>query len=206
IEIFSGPNGALENRNIARRFHTKKSFIRLREPDGTKLGGGARVKEVRTVDNWEEMTDASGYFTMEYGQKYAYTYANGKSSGVATYEPIGNKENPFVEPVFSTVEHILAPNEENFVEKPFGESFFPSPTVTYARVEVASLQLGDAPAGLSNAAIKKLHKTGKVVTEHYTSKDFPTIVDQTKLDAVEDESNALGSLLNLTMKKHMTAS
>ena len=206
MEIFTGPNGALENKNIARKFIKDKSWVRLREPDQVKLGGGSRVKEVRMTDKWSDMTSLAGYTDMSYGQRYSYNLDGNLSSGVASYEPIGNKENPFVQPVFSTTEHLLAPNEENFVEKPFGESFFPNPQVTYSRVKVSSLQLGDAPASLPDGQVKKLHRTGSVVTEFYTTKDYPTIVDQTMLKVDEDKKNPLGSLLKITMKKYMIAS
>lgn len=205
VEFVTGPNVALSNKGIGRRFIKDKSWIRLMEPTGSKKGGGCRVKEVRMIDKWSEMTIDQGAFeSKEYGQSYKYDLTNGKSSGVATYEPIGNKENPFVQPVFSTVEHILAPDENNFIEKPFGESFFPSPQVTYSRVEVSNLVGGTAPSG--NMMVNKLHRTGKVVTEFYTSKDYPTIVDQTSLQDNEDKQEALDNILKLNIKKHFTAS
>lgn len=206
VEIFTGPNATLENKNVARRFIKKKSWVRLNNPNDHKLGGGNRVKAVRMSDVWQEMNPGQGdYQTMNYGQSYEYTLASGASSGVATYEPVGNKENPFVQPVFSTTDHLLAPDEENFVEKPFGESFFPNPTVTYSRVSVANLVAGTAPAG-SNLEVKRLHRSGHVVTEFFTSKDYPTIVDQTKMEAEEDKQEALANLLNLFTRKHFTAS
>ncbi len=204
VEIFKGPNGALEDRNICRKFIPAKSWVRLLDGDRTKLGGGARVREIKMTDMWAAMEP--GAETMSYGQQYDYRLESGFSSGVATYEPVGNKENPFVQPVFSTEEHLLAPDEENYVEAPFGESFFPSPQVTYSRVSVASVQYGSAPSGLNNARVKSLHKTGKVVTEFYTSKDYPTIVDQTKLELDEDKSNALSNILNLKTRKHIIGS
>ncbi|NQY68603.1 MAG: hypothetical protein HRT72_12895, partial [Flavobacteriales bacterium] len=146
IEIFTGPNSTLENKNVGRRFINEKSWIRLKTKDNFKLGGGCRVKEIRMSDVWEEMNPGQGdYQTMNYGQKYEYKTVDGKSSGVATYEPVGNKENPFVQPVFSSVNHWLAPDEENFIEMPFGESFFPSPSVTYSRVSVSNVQAGEKP-------------------------------------------------------------
>lgn len=204
LEVFKGPNGALEHRNICRKFVTSKSWIRLLDGDRTKLGGGARVKEIKMTDMWATMDP--GAETMSYGQQYNYNLESGLSSGVATYEPVGNKENPFVQPVFSTTEHLLAPDEENYMEAPFGESFFPSPQVTYSRVSVSTVQYGTPPSGMSNARVKTLHKTGKVVTEFYTSKDYPTIVDQTRLELEEDKSNALSNILNLKTRKHITGS
>jgi hypothetical protein len=217
FEVFAGANGLLETKGIGRRFIKAKSFIRLAEPSKKKLGGGCRVKTVKMNDVWEKMnTDdqdnvISGYKSMSYGQEYKYTLEDISStsvdeskisSGVATYEPVGNKENPFVQPVFSTTKHLLAPNDRNFVEKPFGESFFPSPQVTYSRVQVQNLSI-DAGA---NKQIKQLHKSGSVVTEFYTSSDYPTIVDQTEIQAKNDDTGILGSLLKVYSKKAFTAS
>jgi hypothetical protein len=204
LEVFNGPNATLENRDIGRRFIKDKSWIRLNTLNAEKLGGGCRVKSVRMSDVWEEMNPGQGnYQTMNYGQQYEYETTNGTSSGVATYEPVGNKENPFVQPVYSTTKHLLAPDEQNFMEMPFGESFFPSPQVTYSRVSVSNLTAGTNPAALQ---VKKLHKTGKVVTEFYTSKDYPTIVDQTIMKAYGDKNPVLNSLLKLYVREHMTAS
>lgn len=208
-EILMGPNSVLETRLIGRSFVRDKSWIRLKTPLGKKLGGGCRVAQIVTSDIWEQMNGetlnaAGGYQTMNYGQSYSYKQAdNVTTSGVATYEPMGNKENPFVQPVFSTTKHILAPDEDNYVEQPFGESFFPSPQVTYSRVTVKNVSGGTAPAG---QVYKNLHKTGSVVTEFYTSQDYPTIVDETVLDANEDKRNLLGNLLKVSAKKHFTAS
>lgn len=206
MEIFTGPNVRLENKLIGRTFIKDKSWIRLEETTGRKLGGGVRVKEIRMTDKWAGMNPVTGSTDMSYGQHYTYELENepGKSSGVATYEPVGNKENPFVEPVYSTVKHLLAPDEDNYMELPFGESFFPNPQVTYARVSVSSLALGEAPS--AGMQVKKRHRTGHVVTQFYTSKDYPTIVDQTKLQAEEDRNQVLDNLLKKFSRKHLTAS
>lgn len=213
-EIFTGPNVTLKNKFIGRRFVKDKSWIRLNVSTGSKLGGGSRVKTVRISDVWgsEDPNNSmnptqTNYTTMNYGQSYNYNLSDDEgamTSGVATYEPVGNKENPFVMPVVATTKHLLAPKEENYIEKPFGESFFPSPQVTYSRVSVANLSAAtDIPSGMQ---VKKLHKTGKVVNEFFTSRDYPTIVDQTGLQAKEDKKNPLASLLKIKMKKHFTAS
>ncbi len=217
-EIFTGPNVTLKNKFIGRRFVKDKSWVRLKVSTGSKLGGGCRVKSVRISDVWGSEDPANSmnptqvdYTTMSYGQSYKYNLSDDPSdplskvtSGVATYEPIGNKENPFVMPVVATTKHLLAPKEENYIEKPFGESFFPSPQVTYSRVSVANLSgATNIPNGMQ---VKKSHKTGKVVTEFYTSRDYPTIVDQTGLQAKEDKKMPLASLLKIKMKKHFTAS
>lgn len=214
-EIFTGPNVTLENKLIGRRFIKDKSWLRLNVCQDSKLGGGCRVKTVQISDVWGSETDGmnsgiTGYQTRKYGQTYNYNLSDDASdplskvsSGVATYEPVGNKENPFVQPVVATTKHLLAPKDENYVEKPFGESFFPSPQVTYARVSVANISDAQIPNGMQ---VKKLHRTGKVVTEFYTSRDYPTIVDQTNIQAKEDKKMPLASLLKIKMKKHFTAS
>jgi hypothetical protein len=214
-EIFTGPNATLEDKSIGRRFLKDKSWVRLNVTSSSKLGGGSRVKSVRISDVWgsEDPSNSmnptqTDYQTMSYGQSYKYNLSddpeNPISSGVATYEPVGNKENPFVQPVVASTKHLLAPKDENYVETPFGESFFPSPQVTYSRVSVANISGAiSLPTGKQ---VKKLHRTGKVVTEFYTSKDYPTIVDQTKIQAKEDKKLPLASLLKIKMKKHFTAS
>jgi hypothetical protein len=208
-EMITGPEIPLGQGGIARTFVKKKSFVRLNMPEGNKLGGGCRVKTVKMNDVWERMNNeventTGGYKTMNYGQAYSYTLEDGiNTSGVATYEPTGNKENPFVEPVFVTEEHLLAPDDVNYQEKPFGESFFPSPQVTYSRVSVSNLTGGEL-TGLQK--VKALHKTGHVVTEFYTSKDYPTIVDQTKISGKEDDTGVLGGLLKVFSKKVITLS
>ncbi len=211
-EVFVGPNATLENKNIGRRFIKKKSWVRLINPKKTKLGGGCRVKEIRMNDVWSDMNGTGNYQEMNYGQSYSYKLKNSDiTSGVASYEPVGNKENPFVQPVFSSTKHLLAPDEHNFVEMPFGESFFPSPTVTYSRVQVANLVAGVAPTfddngTLTDKVINRLHRSGSVVTEFFTTRDYPTIVDQTIIDAEEDKNEILDNILKLNVRKHFTAS
>lgn len=205
IEVFAGANGLLRTYNIGKRIIPEKSWIRLVNPDGNKKGGGCRVKKIAMVDNWDDMT-SNVSIGQEYGQEYDYTLENGKSSGVATYEPVGAKDNPFVQPVFSSEEKLLAPDDENYVEKPFGESFFPSPQVTYSRVTVKNLERIDN----QNQIQVKKHATGKVTTEFYTSKDYPTITDQTRIKVYEDGggmgAEALQSLLDILVVKHITLS
>ncbi len=182
----------------------KHQFVELK--DGDILVQTLRTKSLRQT----LIVDSCRGFLfrlncIEYGQEYFYDLTDGTSSGVATYEPIGAKDNPFVQPVFVNTERLLAPDEENYVEKPFGESFFPNPQVTYSRVTVQNLERVD---NISNKIVKT-RATGKVTTEFYTSKDYPTIADQTKLEVHEDgnaASNLLQSLLHLKVKKHLTLS
>lgn len=215
-EIFLGANGLLRSEENSRRFITHKSWVRLTNPIGNKKGGGCRVTQLAMTDEWAEMTkneEVGGFPDLsrnqKYGQIYSYVLEDGKSSGVATYEPAGSKENPLVQPVFVNEKRLLAPDEENYMEKPFGESFFPSPTVTYSRVSVKNLERYDdkgTPSDNSDDELVKKHATGEVVTEFYTSKDYPVITDQTELVVHEDKTNPLISLLNIHIKKHITLS
>lgn len=211
MELFSGPNGTLRRKKNSRRFIPEKSWIRLSNSNGKKKGGGCRVKQLVMTDEWGNMTsgDPGTGLDQKYGQEYTYTLEDGTSSGVATYEPIGAKDNPLVQPVFVNVNRMLAPDEENYVEKPFGESFFPSPAVTYSRVAVKNIERihdNDTPLDETDDIRLTRNATGKVITEFYTSKDFPVVVDQTKLSVEEDEPNVLGQLLSINHKKHLTLS
>jgi len=205
-EIFSGPNATLENKNIGRQFIAGKSWVRLNTLHKSKLGGGNRVKKIQMSDVWESMNiGQTGYKTMNYGQEYAYKLADGTTSGVATYEPVGNKENPFVQPVFTETKNLLAPDDHHFVEKPFGESFFPNAQITYSRVSVQNIDAGTNPNN-PDYTVKKRNKTGKVVTEFYTSKDYPTIVDQTIMEPIEDRTPWITNIFNLITKEYLTMS
>lgn len=175
LEIFTGGNERLRNRNCAKSFKSKKSWVRLQEPTGIKMGGGARVKKILMYDQWNTMVGSSGErYSKEYGQEYDYSLEDGTSSGVATYEPNVCKENPLIKPFYHKPEKLSG---KTYVEEPFGESFFPGATVTYSRVTVKNITAADNDGGLNSSKTK----TGKVVTQHYTSYDFPTITDFTSL-------------------------
>ncbi|RTY91783.1 hypothetical protein [Flavobacterium sp. GT3R68] len=211
-EIFKGPNKALQDKGCARVFNPAKSWVRLETGTGKKLGGGLRVKSIKLSDQWTTMLTPAGGTNMEYGQTYSYTESdvvNAKSSGVATFEPNACSENPLVEPFYnnsgSYADNIAAPMESNYVEKPFGENFFPAAKVTYSRVVVKNL-----PRIESGGSVKK-HATGMVVTEHYTTYDFPTKVEYTNMNAIPDitPNDLIGSMLrngNVNVKNHLTMS
>lgn len=168
-ELFKGPNKPLWDDNIGTDLVVGKSWLRLKNPNGKKLGGGHRVKEIRMYDAWDELSGIAGqeYY---YGQQYSYTLENGWSSGVASYEPqLGGDENPWRTPVANNTEYKLAPDARNYQETPFGEQFFPGPVVGYSRVTIKDLPR----TGVTRTA------TGKVVHEFYTAKDYPTIVKRT---------------------------
>lgn len=199
-DAIQGPNQALYKDDVGTGGVIGKSFIRLNNPNKHKLGGGVRVKKIRISDEW----DGTGITTgtpqaFSYGQEYTYTLPDGTSSGVASYEPqLGGDENPWKQPIFTSEEKILAPDDEHYMEEPFGESFFPSPSVGYSRVTVKNLQRKNV----------KHNATGKVVHEFYTAKDFPTITERTELTSKREKSDpfSISSLLHIDVKDYMTAS
>ncbi len=205
-EIFTGPNKALRNKGCAKFFNPKRSWIRLYQPENNKLGGGCRVKKIQMQDNWDIMTDNLGdsVYKNFYGQEYSYLNEQGKTSGVATFEPNGSKENPLVLPFYDKPQKLIAPKESNYVEKPIGQSLYPSPSVTYGRVVVKNLQRERNDGG-TNVTLKK-HATGEVITEFYTSKDFPTISDYTDITPKVDVTGILGSILKVRTGKSLTYS
>lgn len=202
LEVFMGPNKLLETYKVAKKFKIGKSFVRLDDTSKGKKGGGARVSQIKMYDNWNVMLggDSNNPIakTNIYGQEYSYVLEqetlNGEaiSSGVATYEPAGNKENPFIQPILISTKHMLAPDDDNYMETPYGESFFPSPQVTYRRVSVSSYS-----NAVNDVDFIKTHKSGHVVTEFYTSYDFPTIVKNTALGPKPKLENLLDNLLRL---------
>lgn len=200
LDVFIGANGTLRTKEIARRFIPEKSWVRLSSPVDQKYGGGCRVQQLVMTDEWADMTGGAPSTGQKYGQEYSYVLADGSSSGVATYEPVGSKENPLIQPVFVTEKRVLAPDEENYMEKPFGESYFPSAKVTYSRVSVKNIER------IKGGEVLTKHATGEVITEHFTTKDYPTIVDQTKMEVHEDKPGILGKILNIKEKKHLTLS
>lgn len=189
-EIFTGPNEKLRGKKCARNFIPEKSWIRLSNPKIYKLGGGSRIKQLVMNDHWDTQTSDIDPLNdgQDYGQTYSYTLDDNSSSGVATFEPNDSAENPFVEPFYNKAERLIAPREVSYVEKPFGKAFFPHSRITYSQVTVKNLERNNI----------KRHATGKVVTEFYTSKEFPTKVDYTDIDT-HYKSNENRVLQNLVL-------
>lgn len=203
-DFIAGANGALRIRDFGRKFVTGKSWVRLTNPTFRKFGGDVRVKRIKIKDSWDQMT-VDGYES-EYGQEYSYRLENGKSSGVAAYEPlIGGDENPFRQPVFFTESRMLAPNDEFFMEEPFGESFFPAPSVGYSRVVVRNLQHKNIVKNQTTRQVTK-HATGKTIHEFFTAKDYPTIVKQTSLDVKHKVPSFLSKMLKFSVRDYMYTS
>jgi hypothetical protein len=202
-----GPNQYLYDKGRGTNFDPGQSWIKLKNTNGFKLGGGVRVKSVILNDNFASMAGGAAE-NSEYGQVYDYTTTtpSGKviSSGVAAYEPqIGGEENALKHPFFTETKKLLAPDDEHYVEAPFGESFFPSAGVGYSKVTVKNY-VPPIPGGLT----LKRHATGYLVHEFYTAKDFPTITDRTQLEAIQHKNDpfSLASLFHIESKDYMTVS
>ena len=59
-DAVAGPSEALfNNYTVAHTFVAGKSWVRLNNPDGHKLGGGLRVKKIEMIDNWQTMVGGS---------------------------------------------------------------------------------------------------------------------------------------------------
>jgi hypothetical protein len=196
-----GPNEALYTKNIyncCQNFIANKSWLRFNNPDKHKLGGGCRVKKIQVKDEWSSMTN-SAMSSFSYGQEYSYENEDGSSSGVAAYEPqLGGDENSMHTPVFFDATKLLAPDDEHYQEEPYGECFFPGPSVGYARVTVQNIKY----TGVTK------HASGKVVHEFWTARDFPTITQRTGVEPKRDKTNplSLSSFLNINVRDYMTAS
>lgn len=180
IETFRGVNRSMRHKGLSFEFVPHKSMIRLNTPDGHKLGGGHRVKKISISDNWSALS--GGNETATYGQVYDYTLsdnddnaANNISSGVASYEPLlGGEENPLRKPIYISENNLLVPDNNYYMEGPFGEGYYPSPQVIYSEVKVSSLN-----------NTYKSSNTGYVVNTFYTTKDFPTISKKTGITPIE---------------------
>ncbi len=170
----------------------KPSFVRLLNPNGHKKGGGYRVKRISYSNNWHDMSTDTNNNDDTYGQEYSYLLADGRSSGVAAYEPIfGGEENPFRKPsrTYSSVNGpLILRNSDLYMEEPYGENYFPAPQVGYSRVLVKSLT---QPLNAQGNEISSKTKPGISVTEFFTAKDFPVQVNQTNIKSMVEKPQPL---------------
>lgn len=168
-----------------------KSFIRLYNPIKSKIAGGSRVKQISIDDNWDVMSNNTGT-GKSYTTSYDYTTEetdpvssiNGTprkqtiSSGVAEYEPLtGGDEISLKQPIFYSDIKKLAPDNDYYVEEPINESLFPAPQIIYGKV-----------TQITNGTTEAVGKTGKVVNEFYTAKDYPVKVKRTAVDLLRSKT------------------
>lgn len=185
--FFTGYNKRMLQKGYGTWFDNTRSWIQLRDPDGHKRGGGARVRQIAVHDEWGTLTGGAGR-SRRYTTTYDYTtVVDGErvSTGVATSLPSGARdEDPAREPEFldeetdgviawltSGQQKLWAPDDRFYQESPYGEGARPAPQVGYSAVTVRQIDLPvDATAPVPLVA----HATGKVVHEFYTERDAPT--------------------------------
>ncbi|MDR1678346.1 MAG: hypothetical protein LBR81_01020 [Prevotellaceae bacterium] len=211
-KLATGTYRAMAIDGFGRKIKPEMSYLRLMNPEYKKYGGGNRVKKLSINDNWASMS-GNNTDNYSYGQSYQYSrtltqaengIAAGStiSSGVAGYEPfIGNEENPLRQPNSYTERHNWAPDNRFYQERPYGEMFFPSPSVGYSRVVVSSLK----PEGIQTPG------TGHSEHEFYTAKDFPVLIKEPYMGSRSDEPvqqkpNWLKKLLKVNVEDFVTAS
>lgn len=196
--FINGFNEFCVGKGYCQNINLDKSFIRLYNPFKKKIIGGTRVKEITIKDNFASMTDnihPSKSYSTAYNYSTEETDQNGNkriiSSGVADYEPmIGGDEISLRQPIFYSDIKKKAPDTEYFVEEPVNESLFPAPVIVYSKV-----------TQLTNETTENVGKTGKIINEYYTSKDYPVIVKKTTIDPnnyfKRDKTNYIGISLGL---------
>jgi len=183
---FTGVNAFCKDNNYCNTVNLEKSFIRLYNPTMKKISGGSRVREIRIYDNFDLMT-GNVHENKYYSTEYEYTtestdpVTNIKdviSSGIADYEPlIGGDEISLKQPVIYSDVKKGATDTEFYVEEPVNESLFPAPQITYGKV-----------TQITNKTTEAVGKTGKIVNEFYTAKDFPVKVSRTTIDEKRDKT------------------
>jgi hypothetical protein len=181
-----GVNLFCATQNYCKEVSLDKSFIRLYNPVKRKIAGGSRVKEISIDDNWNAMT-GNTHQNKSYTTSYDYTTEetnplnNSKvtiSSGVADYEPlVGGDEISLKQPIFYSDKKKMAPDNDYFVEEPVNESLFPAPQITYGKV-----------TQITNETNLNVAKTGKIVNEFFTAKDYPVKVARTAIDEKRDKT------------------
>lgn len=190
-ELVHGFEKRAKNKGYSNQVELSKSWVRLCSPTWKKLGGGNRVKRIDISDDWASMSGASGAQTATYSQLYDYTMKDAKkgtiSSGVASYEPmLGNDENPFRQPIRYKQNQFLGLNNYYYIEEPFCESLFPSATVGYSKVTVKTIGSGDD---------SKVNRTGTIVSEFFTAKDYPVKTDNLPLEHRKPFTNKIFRLI-----------
>lgn len=166
----------------------ENSYFRI--PIGErKLGGGLRVKRLLMID---PNAITAGYPAV-YGTEYTYKTLDERgriiSSGVASNEPGGlREENVLVRPLDrykqSFVSRAVAGKDRKQVEGPLGESAYPGASVGYSKVIAKSIHHGStAPAFTMN--------------EFHTYKDHPIHVSMTDIDPWNDYLPMTTGIINI---------
>ncbi len=178
----SGWADALDINTTTHECAQRPSYIRLNSPDGRKVGGGHRVHRIMIRDAWDVISSDAGE-EGKYGQIYSYALSDGRSSGVASYEPLmGGEENSMCVPLRYNSDNLVKKDEAFYVMEPIAESYYPAPIVGYSRVIVSSVVKDPAleidPEAEPDVTVSR---TGITEYEFYTAKDYPVEPDRTDL-------------------------
>lgn len=170
------------DRNWGQQVDLENSFVRLRVPSGVKYGGGSRVRGISYRDRWSAAT-ANAEPDLVTGYRYEYRLPDGRSSGVASYEPAeGADENSMRDALPFTQKVLLTSSYNLFAETPFAEAYYPAPTVGYSRVTVRSLASEMARERARQGQVPTRTSTlGPAVHEFYTAANFPVRSAETPL-------------------------
>lgn len=174
VRFMENPLGRLMDGNQGKYIIPEKSFLRLANTNGHKVGGGHRVKSMKFYDNWSTLAGGDAQ-DATYGKDYDY------GTGVASYEPlIGGDENPYRTPMPYKVQDgtNFPPSDpvELFQENPLGENFFPPASVGYSKVIVSSIH-----RSVGRSA------QGQDIYEYYTARDFPVQVSPSSITELKKE-------------------
>lgn len=191
-ELFYGFEKRAKNKGFSNNVDVSKSWVRLCSPSRKKLGGGSRVKRIDISDDWATMSGTTGAKTATYTQLYDYTTKDAKgniiSSGAASYEPsLGGDENPFHQPIRYKQNQFLALDNFYYIEEPFCESLYPGASVGYSKVTVKTIGTGDA---------ETVNRTGTVVSEFFTAKDYPVAVEILNLERRKPATDKIFKLIS----------
>lgn len=160
------------------------SYVRI-PMTKAKLGGGIRVKRLLMLD--QGLEGSGGDDVGLYGTEYEYKTASGVSSGVATNEPSGGREENALIGYLkkrrgqNDFERIFSGQDRDQFEGPLGESLLPGPSIGYSRVVVKNIHQGKTG-------------TGYAIHEFYTAKDYPFDLTYASFDGEDSEVDMVKSL------------
>ncbi|UTW61200.1 hypothetical protein KFE98_14410 [bacterium SCSIO 12741] len=143
----------------------EKSYLRIPLPFAKK-GGGVRVKRLLMYDEGLEAGDAVMYGNEYFYKTYDADLNKTISSGVASNEPGGlREENPLIGFLPKREEkklyhRIISGKDKEEFEGPLGEYFLPSASITYSEVHTVGIHRGATNSGFT-------------VAKYYTTKDHP---------------------------------
>ncbi|WP_028980227.1 hypothetical protein [Sporocytophaga myxococcoides] len=167
--VFQAAKTLVSTGGGCQRVSYSQSYIRIPVLK-KKIGGGVRVKRLLMYDSGIEEGDESLY-----GSEYLYERQDGTSSGVATNESGGIREEN------TLVNFLLKRSRQELYQKaisgidleqfegPIGEMLLPGASIGYSRVVVKNIHKGKSSPGFT-------------VHEYYTAKQYPMKFDNTPVD------------------------